>query len=187
MLRRLTRRGRPEDGVPGRPVNAALVDELARAWASTPGGVLLIDGPSGAGKSTLASALGARVPDAEIVHTDDLAPGWDGLAAASALVLAVIDGRPYRVWDWNADAPGSLRQRDRARSLVVEGCGAITPATVRAASWSVWVDADDAVRKQRALTREDSYAAHWDQWAAQELQHWRRHAPWRLADVVVRG
>lgn len=183
----LTPHARRESGLPGRPITNDVVADLARALALAPGTVLLIDGPSGAGKSTLASAVSALVTNVEIVHTDDLAPGWDGLAAASALVPEVIAGCAYHVWDWYADAPGSLRQRDRSRSLIVEGCGAITPSSAAAASRSVWVDADDAIRQARALSRETSYAAHWDQWAAQEREHWRRHQPWLLSDLILNG
>src|SRR5665647_2953269 len=44
--------------------------------------VVAVDGPSGAGKTDFATALAGQLPSAQLLHMDDLYPGWSGLAQA---------------------------------------------------------------------------------------------------------
>jgi uridine kinase len=177
------RRGRPTDV-------ATIAAQAARdAWAARP--VVLVDGPSGAGNTTFARALveawpvpeGGRTP--QLVSMDDLYPGWDGLAAGSAIVeTLLIDLRSgYRRWDWERGRPGVRVDLDPDAPLIVEGCGALTPRTRASASLGLWLDADETLRRIRALEREPGYAPHWERWAAQERAHWDAHHPWELADL----
>ena len=163
--------------------------------------VVVIDGPSGAGKSTLAGALvdawptGGPAP--QLLSTDALVPGWDGLADGSAALGAVLgefiaartSGRdvPWRAWDWAADRPGETRFLRPDRPVIVEGSGSLTEETAELATVSVWVELrDEGERRARALERDgDVYAPHWERWAAQEAAHRRQHAPRRLADLVL--
>src|SRR5665811_2548520 len=69
--------------------------------------VVAVDGPSGAGKTDFAAALAERLPSAQLLHMDDLYPGWDGLAQAVADLhdqvlapLAAGEQAAYRRWDW---------------------------------------------------------------------------------------
>lgn len=165
---------------------AALARELARA----PRPAILIDGPSGAGKSTLARRLAAVWPGPlQVVSLDDLYPGWDGLAAGSAAVPGLLGPAPaYRRWDWARGRPAESVTLDAAAPILVEGCGALTPASRAAASFGIWVDADEAGRRERALVRDGAaYAPHWERWAAQERAHWAAHRPWELADLRIVG
>nr|NLI51455.1 hypothetical protein [Propionibacterium sp.] len=162
---------------------AALAADLARA----PRPAVLIDGPSGAGKTTLARRLGAVWPGPiALVSLDDVYPGWDGLAAGAAAVPGLLgDPSPgYRRWDWQRGRPAEWVALDPGAPIIVEGCGALTPASRARASFGIWVDADPAARRRRALSRDgDAYAPHWDRWAAQERAHWAAHRPWELADL----
>lgn len=170
-------------------------EELQRLWARACAGgsrrpVILIDGGSGAGKTTLARALVAAAPvPAHLVSLDMFYPGWDGLAAASRMLVDDVLASPtpgYRRWDWERDVTGEWVALDPDVALVVEGCGALTPASKPFADLALWVDLDADTRRERALARDgDAYAPHWERWAAQEREHWRRHAPASLADVVV--
>jgi len=64
--------------------------------------------------------------------------------------------------------------------------GAISAASRPLADLALWVQLDDATRKQRALARDgDTYAPHWDRWAAQELRYLAREDPQALADVTI--
>lgn len=143
---------------------------------------VLVDGPSGAGKTTFATAVGRRT-GLRVVHLDDFYPGWSGLAEASRMVVEEVlhPTRPgYRRWDWEADAPGEWVALDPRESLIVEGVGAVTAASISAARelgevLSVRIDAPVALRRARALQRDTGYGPYWDMWAAQEEAFYAEH------------
>ena len=149
---------------------------------------ILIDGRSGSGKTELALALAARWPLAQLVRLDDIYPGWDGLDAASSAIPAILTEHRWRSWDWAADRSGEWHELDPARPIIVEGVGALSAASRPLAGLAVWVDLDDDTRKRRALARDgETFAPHWDRWAAQELAFIERERPVELADVVIPG
>lgn len=163
---------------------ADLVPDRGRA-------VVLIDGASGSGKTTLADELAQRWPGpagrpVRVVHLDAFYPGWGGLAAGSAMVAETVlrERDPgYRRWDWHARRPAEWVPLDPTDSLIVEGCGALTPANRALATAGIWVVGNPAERKRRALARDgEVFAPHWEEWAAQERAHWRAHRPRELAD-----
>ncbi|MBV5242292.1 MULTISPECIES: hypothetical protein [Mycolicibacterium] len=166
-----------------------VVDRMVADGCTT----VLVDGRSGSGKSTLADRMQQCWPASEVVRLDDIYPGWDGLSWASehvgsALLEPRSEGRPgrWRRWDWASDAPDGWHVVEAGRRLIVEGVGALSPANRALADLGVWVDTPDAVRKQRALTRDgDLYRPHWDRWAAQELEYIARCDPRAVADYVV--
>jgi hypothetical protein len=47
-------------------------------------------------------------------------------------------------------APGGTVEVDSTRSLIIEGCGAVSRFTVAYATDTYWVEADRAERKRRA-------------------------------------
>ncbi len=157
--------------------------------------VILLDGGSGAGKTVLADDIArawrqARHDSLQVVHLDDVYPGWYGLDAASrAVVDTILDpDRPgYRRWDWETNQPAAWVDLDPHCSTLIEGCGALTPASAAVSPVRVWVELDEAVRKTRALARDEGYEPWWDIWAAQEAEHWRNHRPWELATLRVLG
>ena len=154
---------------------------------------VLIDGRSGSGKSTLATQLRDAWAGSVLLRLDDVYPGWDGLAwAAEHLVSSVLrpraEGRPgrWRSWDWTTDQPGGWHVVEPGVRLIVEGVGALTPAGRSLADLTIWVDADDAERKQRALARDgETYRPHWDRWAAQEDVFIARYDPRGHADLIA--
>lgn len=167
---------------------AASVDE----WGSSP--LVVIDGRSGAGKTTLAREL-ARVRSAlSVLSLDQLYPGWDGLrrgadAAIRGVLAPLAQGRPgrWRGWDWDADQPAGWQVIAPGTPLIVEGAGILTPAAAALAPVRVWVEADDALRRERALRRDGAtYEPHWERWAAQERDHVRENDPRSLATHIVR-
>jgi len=152
--------------------------------------VVLIDGGAGAGKTTLATRLAERWPGpVQLVSMDAFYPGWDGLAAGSAMVAELVL-RPvdpgYPSWGWERSAVTGWVPLDPATPLIVEGCGALTPANRALADLGIWCELDENERHRRAIDRDgESFAVHWDQWEAQEAGHWQRHRPWELADLTV--
>ncbi len=159
--------------------------------------VIGVDGRSGTGKTNfaaqLADALSRGAAPVPVVHLDDLYAGWDGLAAAvPALVTGVLeplsrgeDAR-WRRWDWDADRPGSRAEVAWAPTVVVEGVGATAAACRPHLACSLWLEAPDDVRYERAIGRDgEGFAREWDRWAAQELAYLSADGPAAHADVVV--
>jgi uridine kinase len=169
------------------------LDEVLRLLHASAATTVLIDGRSGSGKSTLATQLCREWAHSVLVRLDDVYPGWDGLTWASEHIrLALLDprsaGRPgrWRSWDWDEQRPGVWHTVEPGRPLIVEGVGALTPASRLLADLAIWVDADDADRKRRALSRDgETYLPHWDRWAAQEDDFIARYDPRRSADLIA--
>lgn len=163
-----------------------LVDRIRQLPSLSPR--VLIDGRSGAGKTTLALALGAHL-GAEIIHLDSIYPGWSGLRAASTHVTEYVltgDSPRWRRWDWVVDAPAEWHAVDQGQPWIIEGCGSLSVANRALADFAIWIDADDADRKHRALSRDgELFATHWDEWAAEEEAFIAAEHPRELADVVV--
>jgi hypothetical protein len=170
---------------------------VAAAGAATPVAgrtvVVAIDGRSGSGKTLLGTAVAVAL-GCPVVHLDEVYPGWDGLEAGVALVTThvlepVARGEPggYPRWDWMRSRPGRTVPVDAGPHLVLEGCGALVPPAAAFAAVRVWVEASTTVRRQRALSRDgETYAPHWDRWAAQEDAVYASARPWESADLVLR-
>lgn len=165
-----------------------LAELAARVTASAARPVVLVDGGSGSGKTTLATALAQRI-GAVLVRLDDFYPGWDGLEAASAAVARDVLGRNrYRRWDWEADATADLVSVDPAAPLVIEGSGSLSRENRAHATFAIWIDLEEHLRKERALARDgDAYVPYWDRWATQERAFFVRERPDLLADVRIDG
>ncbi|AAT89237.1 ATP-binding protein [Leifsonia xyli subsp. xyli] len=170
---------------------------LARVAAAADGvriPVVLIDGPSGAGKSTLADLLVACWPGGEtvrLIRMDDLYPGWGGLDAASAGLSETLLGPlartgrgRWRRWDWAAGEPGEWQSVEGPGPVVVEGCGTLARRSVPWAHLRLWLDADDALRKERALDRDgETFVTHWDGWQRDFERYLAREDPRAAADL----
>ncbi|MBB5843653.1 uridine kinase [Conyzicola lurida] len=152
--------------------------------------VLLIDGRSGSGKTELARAVVAGHPTAQLVRLDDVYPGWGGLEAGSQAAHEILDAESprWRRWDWVTGRHAEWHTLDRDRPLVIEGCGALSRQNRSLATFGIWVALDPELRKRRALARDgETYAPHWDEWAAQEDVFLTRENPAGLADAIVDG
>jgi predicted kinase len=162
--------------------------EVLAVIASARRPIVLIDGRSGSGKTTLGEWLAPRL-GAELVRLDDLYPGWDGLQAASDQVHdEVITRSRWQVWDWARGQPGEWRGLAASVPLVIEGAGALSRANRALATFGIWVELDAVARKQRAMARDgETYAPHWDGWAAQEDAFAARERPRELADFTLYG
>ena len=173
----------------------AVVDAM-EATGGEAAPVVLIDGPSGAGKSSLADLLVRHWPGSaapRLVRMDDLYPGWDGLLAASGALagdllepLALTGRGRWRRWDWAGERPAEWHDVSGHAPVIVEGCGTLAAANVRWAHLAVWLDADDTLRKTRALDRDGAtFASHWDQWQSEFEEYLARERPRERADVVL--
>ena len=154
--------------------------------------VIAVDGRSGAGKTSLAAELAAELA-APVVTLEDLYGGWDGLERGISLLVSAVlaplgAGRAARVprYDWVAGQWAEPWLLEPPAVLIVEGAGA---GARRAAAYEhalVWMEEAASVRKKRALDRDgETFAPHWDQWAAQEeAMLAREHTPSRAGLVI---
>jgi uridine kinase len=154
--------------------------------------VVAIDGRSGAGKSSLAAGLRAEL-GAPVVTLEDLYGGWDGLECGIELLVSEVleplsAGRAARVprYDWGAAVWGTPWVLDPPEVLIVEGVGAGARRAAAYASTLVWMEAAESVRKKRALDRDgETFAPHWDRWAAQEDAMLAREHTADRADFII--
>lgn len=177
----------------------ALLAPLLQAVATAgPNPVVLIDGPSGAGKSTLADALRQHWPGTvrpQLVRMDDIYSGWDGLGAAVRHLHRHVlqprhDGLPaaWQRYDWSENEAAEWHPLDAARPLIVEGCGTLAAAHEPLSHVRVWLAADDALRKQRALDRDgEAFRTHWDQWQREWASYLEQETPEGRATVRLRA
>ena len=154
--------------------------------------VVAVDGPSGAGKTGFTTGLAAAT-GADVLHLEDLYPGWHGLAATPPIVadvlasVAVGDVGSARRWDWERGVPGATLHVRPSRLLLLDGVGSGASVLRPFLSLLVWLEAPTDVRKRRALARDGgTYAPYWDVWAAQEAQHFAAEQTRHHADLVVR-
>lgn len=161
--------------------------------------VVAIDGPSGAGKTTFADVVAAAITDRsgslpQIVHMDDLFPGWDGLAAAVPLLVEQVltplaEGRDgaFRRWDWLAEDWAETIPVPAAEWVVVEGVGCGSRACRPTLAALAWVEADPDVRMARGIERDgEAYRPHWERWARQEQALFAAEDTRSHADVILR-
>lgn len=151
--------------------------------------ILAIDGRSGSGKTTLGGEVAHRI-GAQLVHTEDFYPGWDGLRDGSdylarEVLAPVRAGRTVTVrkWDWTANF-FNLGECVSPGLIVVEGCGSVSKLSQPLVDVSIWLEADAEFRRQRAIQRE-GYVSWWDAWREQEEAFYVQEDSKNLADLVL--
>ena len=177
---------------------AELLVELDRLVGGTRPAVVGVNGHSSSGKTSLARRLGAGLPDADVLHTDDLAWhqgvfAWDALLTDEVLPV-VRSGAPldYRPPEWIARGrTDSIQLRPMPQWLVVEGVGA-SQASVRAELDAViWVETEEMTRLGRDVVRVEQNGemsiADFRSWMAEENAYVVAERPWEHADLVVYG
>lgn len=176
---------------------AAIAAALQAVTAASPrcgtAKVVAIDGPSGAGKTDFAAALAGRLPEARILHMDDMYPGWDGLQQAVDdlyhQVLAPIalgEQAAYRRWDWDHDRHAEWQRLPGTNLLLVEGVGSGAGPGRQLESVLIWLEAGQDVRFRRCIERDgESYLAHWRRWARAEEALFARDGTRSGADLVI--
>lgn len=158
--------------------------------------VVAVDGRSASGKSTLAGQLLAQLPDAVVVHTDDVAWyesffGWDQLLIEGVLEPARdglgVSFRPP-AWD-ERHRPGAITVPSQTRWLLIEGVGASRGSLRPHLDAAVWVTSDALVARTRGIERDGGPQREWfwDEWAAQEEPFLAAERPWDHAGLVTCG
>ena len=174
---------------------ALAYDESVKHTKHAPAPTFLIDGPSGSGKTTLASEIEKHWNSAvklQVVHMDDLYPGWDGLAEGTATAHKMLTERAegkdthWQRYDWNAEAFQEWHSVDSLEPLLIEGCGSMFAGSEKLSQVRIWLDAETELRRERALSRVgENFAEHWTQWDAQFENFVSIHNPRTLATLEV--
>ena len=173
---------------------AALAEQISGLPPSADGvRVIAIDGPAGSGKSTLATELAEVLGETLVLNTDQLYPGWDGLAEGAQrlvddvlLPLSAGLAATVRPWDWSSGSEGAPRELPACATLIVDGAGCGSRAAAEFVSMIIWLDADPELRQQRALERDgEMFAPHWGSWAEQETELFEREQTRERADLVI--
>lgn len=155
--------------------------------------VVAVDGPSGAGKTDFAAALAERLPCPQLLHMDDLYPGWDGLTQAVADLhdqvlgpLARGEQATYRAWDWEHDRYAEWHSLPATNLLLVEGVGSGARPSWQFESALIWLEADGDERFRRGIERDgESYLPHWRRWAAREESLFAADGTRSRADLII--
>jgi len=155
--------------------------------------VVAIDGPSCSGKTRFAAMLAERLPNAFLLHLDDLYPGWDGLMPALTnmydQVLAPLargERAEYRRWDWVHSRYAAWQSLPATDLLLVDGVGSGAGPGTDLVSVLIWLEADQDVRLRRATERDgQSYLRHWRGWAAQENALFAVEQTRKRADLIM--
>ncbi len=191
----------PDDDASEASLDRAVAQAIELAASRHPRGghtrIVAVDGPSGSGKTTLAQrvadTLSARGEPLQIVHLDDLYPGWGGLAEAVPrlaewVVEPLAQGRDgaYRRYDWGREEYAEWHPVPGADWLVVEGVGCGSRGPARRCTAVLWVEADRSERLRRGLARDgETFAPHWRRWADQEAALFATEGTRERADLVI--
>jgi hypothetical protein len=179
---------------------AASLERLGRRRNAGPGPVVLaVDGRSSSGKTTLAARLKEAVPDATVVHTDDIAWwhsrfGWADLLIDGVLVPARA-GRPvsFRPPAWpDRHREGAIEVPAGCGLLIVEGVGAARRESAALTDVALWVQSDEQETERRNLVRvgrpgESPTVQHLRDWMAEEVPFLAGQRPWARADRIICG
>lgn len=178
----------------GTAAAALIISEAPTLCGSTK--VVAVDGPSGAGKTDFAAALLRHLPSdcvLQVVHMDDLYPGWDGLAQAVCdlheRVLAPLargEQAAYRRWDWERQRYGGWHTLPATDLLLVEGVGSGAQPGWQLESTLIWLEADRDERFRRGIERDgEAYLPHWQRWAGSEDALFAADRTRDRADLII--
>lgn len=172
-------------------------NESVKHTRGAPAPTFLLDGPSGAGKTTLSAELEKHWNSAvklQIVHMDDLYPGWNGLLEGVSTAARMLNERSagqdthWQQYDWSQEKLTQWHSVDAREPLLIEGCGALPQGAQNLSQVRLWLDADTELRRERALSRTgENFAEHWSDWDAQFEEYMRIHNPQSIATLQVRS
>lgn len=180
------------------PLDRLVTEVRARTAPARPA-VVALNGHSSSGKTTLAGRLADVLPDAAVLHTDDLARdegvfAWDTPLRDEVLPVVragdPLDFPPPRWWQTRG-ITGSVTLPGSLAYLLVEGVGASRDSVRDVYDLVIWVETDEPTRLARDLQRlangEMATPGAYDGWMAEENAYTTAARPWEHADLLVYG
>jgi uridine kinase len=155
--------------------------------------LVTVDGPSGSGKTSLAKRLCRALRRVPTVHLDHLYEGWTGLDGVASnldswVFTPLRHGMPgqHMVYDWHRGGFAEWREVPLAPALIVEGVGAGQRQFADLSVLSIWVEADEELRRGRTIEREGADAAiALREWWPREERHHAAEGTRARADIIV--
>lgn len=164
--------------------------------------LILIDGAAGSGKTTLAAKL-VDILNANLVHTDDVSwcadpIHWDN-EMLTEIVNPWLNGKDvaYRPTGWIKENRSGSINVDPNRALIIEGMGASRKTLRVIATYSIWVDTEPKIARERVVQRDlangenggtvESITKFANWWDSLLLPLFLEEEPWKYVDVIVNG
>jgi len=158
--------------------------------------LVAVDGPAGSGKTTLVSALLRHLPDAAVVHMDDVYRGWDTdfdevhERLREQVVVPLSHQRPgrYQRYDWYADELRDWVDLPVPGTLLLEGVGSGSTGLDDVRSLLVWIEVPEPERLRRGLERDgEAVLPLWQAWMRHEAAEHSRQDTRARADLRLLG
>ncbi|MCL1843909.1 MAG: hypothetical protein FWF79_08855 [Defluviitaleaceae bacterium] len=111
------------------------------------------------GKTTFASKL-AAILDANIVCTDDVAWWADPIHWDDELITGIVkpwlngENVAYRPSGWVKKNREGWIAVDSGKALIIEGCGACRETLRKYATYTVWMDTEPDIARERVIQRD---------------------------------
>ena len=180
----------------------SLSDLAAKIGDNVSKPLILIDGAAGSGKTTLALKL-ADILNADLVQTEDenwcADPiHWDH-EMLEGIVNPWINGKnvAYRPAGWVKEGRQGSIEVDPNRALIIEGMGACRKTLRDIAAYSIWVDTEPEIARERVVKRDlangenggtvESVTEFADWWDSLLAPLFLEEESWKYVDVIVSG
>ena len=179
------------------------ISNLARKISNiTTKPLILVDGVGGSGKTTLAAKL-IDILNANLVHSDDVSwcadpIHWDDEMLAG-IVNPWLDGKDvsYRPTGWIKENRSGSIDVDPNRALIIEGMGSSRKTLRAVATYSIWVDTDPEIARERVVQRDlangenggtiESVTEFANWWDSLIMPLFLEERPWKYVDIIVSG
>jgi len=164
--------------------------------------LILIDGVGGSGKTTLAIKM-ADILNANLVHSDDVCWYTDPIHWDGEMLDGIVNpwfnkkNVAYRPTGWiKENRPGSI-DVDPNKALIIEGMGASRKTLRAVATYSIWVDTEPEIARNRVIQRDladglnggtlESVTQFTDWWDSLVIPFLLEEKPWKYVDIIVSG
>ena len=170
--------------------------------------IICIDGGGGAGKSTFAEHLKAHIPNAFVIHGDDLYIGpWDKRLKHTnyevnplgdyerfekEVIQSVKNGNQvtYHIYNWHTHSLEENPVSIPPNAIIsVEGLYMLQDRFSDIYDYSIWIEVDVEKRLERAMLRDGEHMRNlWEEdWLPVEKNYREKQNPMQRADLIVDG